>query len=159
MKFSRTTKHDQELLNMKLDLESKIDENNGTIVKKDEECKEKLQELAAKDIQHDQEFLNMKSDLESKINENNDTIVKKDEECKEKVQELATKDIQHDQAIEKNKLDFESMNKTNCLGILLFLCTFQVVQSKVSPAGPMHVPTKPLALTRFKNMPHTPQSL
>mgnify|MGYP001279499996 CR=1 FL=1 len=65
-----------------IDLESKIDLNNGTIAKNDEECKEKVQELAAKDIQHDQEFVNMLSDLESKINENNDTII-------QKVQELA----------------------------------------------------------------------
>ena len=92
--------HDQELLNMKSDLESKINENNDTIIQKVDECKEKVQELASKDIQHDQEFLNMKSDLESKINENNDTIVKKDEECKEKVQELTAKDIQHDNKLQ-----------------------------------------------------------
>ena len=95
-----------------MDLESKIDENNDTIVKNDEECKEKVQELASKDVQHDQEFLNMKSDLESKINENNDTIVKKDEECKEKVQELAAKDIQHDNKLQAlTTKDSEQDNK------------------------------------------------
>ena len=71
-----------------MDLESMIDENNGTIAKNDEECKEKLQELATKDIQQEQEIENMKLNLESRIDENNETIVKKAEECKEKVQEL-----------------------------------------------------------------------
>ena len=56
---------------MKLDLQSKIDENSGIIVKNDERCKEKLQELATNDIQ--QEFVSIKFDLESKY------FTKKDE--------------------------------------------------------------------------------
>ena len=92
------------LRNHVMDLESKIDENNDAIVKKDEECKEKMQELATKDIQHDQNFENMKLDLESKIDENNDTIVKNNEKCKEKLQELATKDLQYDQELENIRL-------------------------------------------------------
>ena len=92
-----------------------IEENNDTIVKNDEKCKEKLQELATKDIQYDQELENIRLNLESSNRtgftmdeghkDNIEKLENKTNLHANKLQELTSKDSQYDQEIEKIKLN------------------------------------------------------